>query len=140
MRNSGNRMWTVLVAPLLTLVTLCGLASPAHAVGDVTRPDISGCFTWGGGVPYAGAQVGLVYWNSRTLKVVQTRAATTNSAGCIRFNDIAPGHYYRLEAFTNFTWQCYYYYGVSDWIVSGRGDAHYRVGTSYAYGPYSYAC
>ena len=142
-RNQNRRVGIriLLLAPLLALIAGLGVSSPAHAAGDTTRPDIYGCFTWGGGVAYAGQPTFLEWFNFSTNKWVVSRSANPNSAGCVRYNDISPGLYYRLEGYRNYTYPlCRYYDGVSPFVLTARGDSLYRVGTNYVSGPYSYYC
>ena len=143
-------------------VVVAGLAvaaavplTPAHAAGDTTRPDIYGCFTWGdvwvdaaGTVvrgAYAGQPVWLEYWKVDTYgrgSWVSTRNANTNSSGCIRFNDISPGHYYHLYAQKVYSGYpvCSYYAGQSGYVWSTTSDALYRMGTTYVDGPHLIGC
>jgi hypothetical protein len=142
--GSARRRAAALVLATATVVSVgAGLATPASAAGDVAKPDIYGCFAWGGTV-YSGQPVYLQYWNPTTAKWVSTRNANTNSAGCIRFNDITPGHFYHLEAYKFFTmpmgYSSYYYLGDTGYVQTAKNDVLFKVSTptapTYVYGPY----
>ncbi len=134
-----RRLARTVAATALAGTALLTAAAPAHAAGDTTRPDMYGCFTWGANVPYAGQPAKLQYWKASTREWVTTRTATTNSSGCIRFNDISPGYYYRLDGYRVWGYPLYYFYdGASGYVLSTSGDALYRMGTTYVSGPYYY--
>jgi hypothetical protein len=120
-------------------VVLTGLigsnASIADAAGSTTSPDIYGCFTYSA-MP--------VYLMHDTSNVSNRAAVKTNSAGCVRFNDITPGHDYYLYAvqsvfeyvvYDSYTGlpisNCYHVYtGKSPVVHAQKGDTLYRVGTT----------
>lgn len=128
--------WAKVLTPLVGLAAAgaaaIGVASPAQAAGD-TRPDIRGCFTWGpSNTYYANQPVFLEWWNASTQqwKITGT-AVPTNSTGCIQFNDISVGYYYRLEAYKVFSYpNCSVYDGKSSnvGLTQGGADLLYRTG------------
>ena len=145
MTSTRSRLARRLAALTLTLGALTGggaaLAPAASAAGDVAKPDIYGCFVWGDGTVYAGQPVYLQYYSSDKGQWVSTRSANTNSAGCIRFNDISPGKYYHLEAYKFYGSPLWYYYiGDTDWVRTYSNDTLFKVSTptypTYVYGPY----
>ena len=144
--RSPRRLSQRLGALALTVgaLTAGGAAAAPHAsaAGDTSKPDIYGCFIWGGGVAYAGQPVYLQWWDASTNKWVSSRSGTTNSSGCIRFNDISVGRYYHLEAYKFYGSPLWYYYiGDTGYVRTASGDSLYKVSTptnpTYVYGPYS---
>ncbi len=138
--HRGAKLFGVgLFAAVLGLGSLAATPAPAAAAGSTAAPDIYGCFTWGGGVAYSGRDVWLRRYNGSTGQWDFARKATTNSSGCVRFNDLAVGRYFRLYAYTAFGFpNCYHYEGYSGYIYTQyANDYLFRVGTTYADGPYA---
>ena len=107
-----------------------GFVQDASAAGLTTKPDMSACFRWGG-VAYSNQPVYLAaYYSGEGWKT--TRSTTTNSSGCVRFNDITPGRYYQIAALKAWSELCYYYHGVTPVIYSGAAtDRLFAMGTYY---------
>jgi hypothetical protein len=107
-----------------------GRATSVDAAGSTAKPDIHSCFVWSTGGAYTGQPTQLQYWTGSVWKT--NRTANTNSNGCVRFDDITPGYYYRIVAHVVFRYSssCYdVWSGPSNYIWSLPGDAPNRLGT-----------
>ena len=142
--SSRTRRTTARLAALLGALAIAAVApaTPAHAAGDTSKPDMYGCFTWGATVAYAGQPVYLQYWRVDSSYPnghwVTSRSGNTNSSGCIRFNDISVGHYYHLYAQKVYGYPlCYYYAAETGYAWTTTGDTLWRTGTTYVGGPYT---
>jgi hypothetical protein len=137
------------VALALSLLPGPALASTSNVTlphaASTTQPDIYGCFTWTptgyDAVAYSGQTVYLLYWNGSGWS--RARKGRTTSSGCIRFNDLAVGYYYHLEALRIYLQPLCYYYIVHTGYIgpTQANDTLYRMGTSQLSGPWVYpAC
>lgn len=137
-RSGAKLVGVSLIASVLAVGSLAATPAPAAALGSTAKPDIYGCFTWGGNVAYSQQSVNLVRYDGSTGKWVVTRTATTTARGCVRFNDLTVGRYFALRAYTAFGYpNCYYYESYSGYIYAQyANDYLFRVGTTYVNGPY----
>ena len=97
----------------------------AQAAGLTTKPDAYACLTWGG-TTYANQPVFLDRWNTSTGKWETARTTTTNSSGCVRFNDLSVGYYFQVVGYKAWTQLSYYYYGESPYFLTKPNDYLFR--------------
>lgn len=115
-------------------------AAPVAAAGSTTQSDLTGCFSWTTGAAYAGYTVYLDRWNATTQSWDAKRTGTSNKSGCVRFDDLPVGYYFRLHAFTTVGKTCqpyggiYRFDGFSGWVgPTLANDALWNVGRNYVY-------
>jgi len=97
----------------------------AQAAGVTTKPDVYACLTWGG-TTYANQPVYLDRWNASTGKWETARSTTTNSSGCVRFNDLSVGYYFEIVGYKAWPELSYYYYGESPYFYTSANDYLFR--------------
>lgn len=114
-----RRIRALLLASVIAGAGLVPFAAPVAAAGSTTQPDIFGCFKWSNGTTYTYT-VYLDRWNATYSRWDTARTGTANSSGCVRFNDLAVGYYFRLRAYYQLGSSCLVYnsyYGI--WTGTG---------------------
>lgn len=117
---------TMMAVSSLMVVT----AGPVSAAGDLTMQDVKECFSYANGTYYANRTVLLYRYNSTGW--AQVRSGTTNSSGCIRFNDLARGYYFELVAYTKVGTTCTY---LDPWTNVWVGGITSFSGSNGFFGP-----